>query len=477
MRLGRFAGMPGLESMVVLGQYGVERWDARTGEFTVPPEPEEITRVAEELPAVLSSLGLADARVEHKGRAIGVHTRELDGAGEAFEQLVQPLTELAERHHLQIEPGKNVLEIRAPGIDKGDALRQIVAEQGPRQVIFAGDDLGDLPAFRAVEELRSRGDRRPPGLFGLARGGCPDRDVGPDLGRPTWCGGVADPAGPEPLAVGAGALRLGPASHEMNDVDLSEEHLDVYDRGDGPWNPDHGEVDIPADWEFLPSGDAFVTRTVKAAGKLLAGVASAVPQPTSSPARGSVGARRDDRGGQASRPTRPRPSGPSLATTSARSRERAEEKYRQEMEAAILDYLDFAAEHTELAKTIAEEAAARAAVVGSGRVGRTRTISLGERAALAARAHIRHHHTDYEESLADLELAFDDEEEYRWIKRNSQACRRRLPRATSISMIVVVAAAVCDDLEKPTRILAARRRTPAELAGRWELPGGKVEPE
>ena len=44
-------------------------------------------------------------------------------------------------------------------------------------------------------------------------------------------------------------------------------------------------------------------------------------------------------------------------------------------------------------------------------------------------------------------------------------------------MIVVVAAAVCDDLEKPTRILAARRRTPAPLAGRWELPGGKVEPE
>jgi trehalose 6-phosphate phosphatase len=157
VRLGRFAEMPGLESMVVLGQYGVERWDARTGEFTVPPDPEEITRVAEELPAVLSSLGLADARVEHKGRAIGVHTRELIGAGEAFEQLIQPLTELAERHQLQIEPGKNVLEIRAPGIDKGDALRQIVAELGPHQVIFAGDDLGDLPAFRAVEELRAEG--------------------------------------------------------------------------------------------------------------------------------------------------------------------------------------------------------------------------------------------------------------------------------------------------------------------------------
>ncbi|MFJ8918632.1 8-oxo-dGTP diphosphatase [Streptomyces sp. LamerLS-316] len=37
---------------------------------------------------------------------------------------------------------------------------------------------------------------------------------------------------------------------------------------------------------------------------------------------------------------------------------------------------------------------------------------------------------------------------------------------------VVVAGAVCDG----GRLLAARRSAPPELAGRWELPGGKVEP-
>ncbi|MGA4839826.1 (deoxy)nucleoside triphosphate pyrophosphohydrolase [Streptomyces sp. G45] len=39
--------------------------------------------------------------------------------------------------------------------------------------------------------------------------------------------------------------------------------------------------------------------------------------------------------------------------------------------------------------------------------------------------------------------------------------------------IVVVAAALYDD---EGRLLAARRSAPPELAGRWELPGGKVEP-
>jgi 8-oxo-dGTP diphosphatase len=38
--------------------------------------------------------------------------------------------------------------------------------------------------------------------------------------------------------------------------------------------------------------------------------------------------------------------------------------------------------------------------------------------------------------------------------------------------IVVVGAALVDG----GRLLAARRTAPAELAGRWELPGGKVEP-
>jgi trehalose 6-phosphate phosphatase len=157
VRLGGFQQVPGLERMVVLGQYGVERWDAATDEFSIPPEPASITAVSRELPGILEELGLTDVRVEHKGRAIGVHTREMGDSVTAFERLAEPLEELAARHGLLIEPGKNVLEIRAPGFDKGDALRQLVAEKEIRSVIFAGDDLGDLPAFRAVEQLRGEG--------------------------------------------------------------------------------------------------------------------------------------------------------------------------------------------------------------------------------------------------------------------------------------------------------------------------------
>src|SRR3954447_9809001 len=42
--------------------------------------------------------------------------------------------------------------------------------------------------------------------------------------------------------------------------------------------------------------------------------------------------------------------------------------------------------------------------------------------------------------------------------------------------VLVVAAAIVDDLDAPRELLAARRRVPASLAGRFEFPGGKVDP-
>jgi hypothetical protein len=49
-------------------------------------------------------------------------------------------------------------------------------------------------------------------------------------------------------------------------VDLTQERLDIYVTKQGGWNPVHGDVEIPDGWEFLPTGDAFLTRTGKAAG-------------------------------------------------------------------------------------------------------------------------------------------------------------------------------------------------------------------
>ena len=157
VRLGGFRSQEGLERLVVLGQYGVERWDAATDEFVIPPDPGQVAALEQEIPPLLERLGQGDAHIEHKGRAVVVHTRQLPDPDGSFTALSGPLSDLAERHAMVVEPGKNVLEIRSPGIDKGVALREIVERTGARQVVFIGDDLGDLPAFRLVEQLRREG--------------------------------------------------------------------------------------------------------------------------------------------------------------------------------------------------------------------------------------------------------------------------------------------------------------------------------
>lgn len=158
VRYGGFDGAPGLARLTVLGAYGAERWDAATGEVRTPAPPPGVAAVRAKLPALLDEVGAPPGTwTEDKGRAIAVHTRRTERPMEAFGLLRDPLTALAQRHGLMVEPGRMVLELRPPGVDKGGALTEFVRETGAGTVLYAGDDLGDLAAFRAVEKLRGEG--------------------------------------------------------------------------------------------------------------------------------------------------------------------------------------------------------------------------------------------------------------------------------------------------------------------------------
>ncbi|MFE2145585.1 trehalose-phosphatase [Streptomyces sp. NPDC059456] len=158
VRYGGFAGAAGLEHLVVLGHYGAERWDAVTGIVHAPAEHPGVAAVRAELPGFLDSIGAwRGTWIEEKGRALAVHTRRAADPDAAFAALREPLAELAARHGLMVEPGRAVLELRPPGMDKGVALTEYLAETGAEAVLYAGDDLGDLAAYAAVEKLRTDG--------------------------------------------------------------------------------------------------------------------------------------------------------------------------------------------------------------------------------------------------------------------------------------------------------------------------------
>lgn len=89
---------------------------------------------------------------EDKGVSIALHFRADPEAGEACRAFVQGL---AERLGLTTQAGDHVVELRAPGPDKGAAVRAFMAEppfQG-RVPVFLGDDLTDEHGFAEAERL------------------------------------------------------------------------------------------------------------------------------------------------------------------------------------------------------------------------------------------------------------------------------------------------------------------------------------
>ena len=148
VELGGLGEVPGL---VVLGQYGAQRW--ADGEVTSPEPLPGLDALRRDLPPLLAAEG---AELEDKGLSLVVHTRPSPDPLGALERLAGPVAERALAHGLEVHPGRLVLELRPPGYDKRGALLSL-CDPRPSAVLFAGDDLGDLPAFDAVDELRADG--------------------------------------------------------------------------------------------------------------------------------------------------------------------------------------------------------------------------------------------------------------------------------------------------------------------------------
>lgn len=157
VRLGGFATAEGLGRLVVLGHYGLERWEAATGQVSRPPPLPGLADARVRVGQLLADRGDPGDSIEDKEHSVAVHTRRAADPDAELGRLREPLRAIAARAGLAVEPGRFVLELRPPGIDKGRALRELVAERASGALLYAGDDLGDLAAYDAVEALRHAG--------------------------------------------------------------------------------------------------------------------------------------------------------------------------------------------------------------------------------------------------------------------------------------------------------------------------------
>jgi trehalose 6-phosphate phosphatase len=153
VELGGLDAVPGV---LVAGLYGAESWE--DGELQTMPDPPAIADARARLPALVGGrTGDSGVWIEDKRLSLVVHARTAAEPERQTAALRPALAALAHELGLELHDGKHVLELRLPGFDKGAVLDKLVARSEPRGVLFAGDDLGDLPAYAAIRRLREAG--------------------------------------------------------------------------------------------------------------------------------------------------------------------------------------------------------------------------------------------------------------------------------------------------------------------------------
>lgn len=134
----------GVDGVRYAGLYGLAAVDAIDDELR-----KEVEAAARFVPG---------AWVEPKGITLAMHYRHASDPIEARAQLAPVLGGIATMRGYDLIEGKMVFELAPAGESrKGGAVTRIVREVGARAALYAGDDLPDLEAFAALDELAQNG--------------------------------------------------------------------------------------------------------------------------------------------------------------------------------------------------------------------------------------------------------------------------------------------------------------------------------
>lgn len=144
----------------IWGTHGAER--VIDGEIGMSPEASAWTgavRAArEQARERVTALGLDGVVVEDKTVMIALHWRNARDPVGAERDLRDLAAELAAAHSLVASDSKMAVELKPPlDFSKGDAVLGRVRSEGLGAAMFIGDDIVDLPAFDALDELSAEG--------------------------------------------------------------------------------------------------------------------------------------------------------------------------------------------------------------------------------------------------------------------------------------------------------------------------------
>ena len=142
--------MVGIDSMVYIGNHGLERW--RGGKTEFPDSTHDYSRVIKpvikELTSLLSSEGIS---IEDKGVTATIHYRLSPEPQLAERKILNALNASTWAKSLRVIRGKMSFNLLPPiEANKGTAVMDLIREYNLQGGIYLGDDYTDIDAFRAI---------------------------------------------------------------------------------------------------------------------------------------------------------------------------------------------------------------------------------------------------------------------------------------------------------------------------------------
>jgi trehalose 6-phosphate phosphatase len=153
---GELGALLGLSGVSLIGLHGLEWREGDDGGTFPGAEPYlEVMRSAREFLKGRGLEALPGAALEDKGLILALHFRARPESGPGVERMAG---EAAERFRLGLHRGRQVVELRPPlAAGKGVAVAAMVERHGYERALYAGDDLTDLEAFRALHAMEGEG--------------------------------------------------------------------------------------------------------------------------------------------------------------------------------------------------------------------------------------------------------------------------------------------------------------------------------
>lgn len=156
------AALVGVDGITYIGNHGLEWAEGLPEHHPIQLLPAaEAYRLSAQRLLTLAEQHLARSspcvQIEHKSIGGTIHYRRCPDPVQIRQEILELLREPAQQAGLQLSEGKMAVELRVPGLNKGQALQRFIEQHRLRGVLFAGDDTTDLDGVETLLSLRQEG--------------------------------------------------------------------------------------------------------------------------------------------------------------------------------------------------------------------------------------------------------------------------------------------------------------------------------